>query len=584
MFEELRIRGLGVIEDAELPLACGLTVLTGETGAGKTMVVTALGLLLGGRPDPALVRSGAQRAVVEGRVRVDPHGDLARRSAEAGAEVDDDVLILGRTVGAEGRSRAWLGGRAVPAGLLGELGEELVVVHGQADQLRLLRPARQRAAVDAAAGALVAAPLGSYRIAYARLREVEASLLDLTGRARERAREADLSRFGLGEIEALDPQPGEDATLRAEAERRGHAEELRAAAAGARTALAGDEDAPIGLTDALGLVAAARRALEIAQDHDPELGPLAGRLGEAAYLLSDVAADLSSYMAGFADADPGRLAAVQERRAALAGLTRKYGATMEEVLAWGQEAASRLRELDGGDARIATLTAERAALRGRMGELAAQLGAARRSAGERLAEAVTVELAQLAMPHGRVELAVRRTPDPDGLLVDGEPVAFGPEGVEEVELLLSPHAGADPRPLGRGVSGGELSRVMLAVEVVLAGGGSWPTLVFDEVDAGVGGRAAVEVGRRLARLARDAQVLVVTHLPQVAAFADRHVRVAKDEDGSVTRSGVVVLDDTGRVRELSRMLAGLEGSQSALSHAEELLAAASRAKARRSRS
>ncbi|NSC20896.1 DNA repair protein RecN [Streptomyces albus subsp. chlorinus] len=575
VLEEMRIKALGVIDDAVVELSPGFTAVTGETGAGKTMVVTSLGLLLGGRADAALVRVGAKAAVVEGRIAVAPDAPAARRAEEAGAELDEGALLVSRTISAEGRSRAHVGGRAVPVGLLAELSDDLVAVHGQTDQQGLLRAARQREALDRYAGDAVSVPLAAYRKAYRRLRTVAAELTELTTRARERAQEADLLRFGIQEIEAAEPQPGEDVELAAEAERLGHAEALASAATAAHGALAGDPADPEGV-DAATLVAGAHRALEAVRAHDPALAALADRLGEVHILLSDIAGELAGY-ADDLDADPLRLAAVEERRAALGQLTRKYGEDgegMAAVLAWAERSADRLTELEGDDDRIGELTAERDALRVELADLARTLTEARADAAKRFADAVTEELAELAMPHARVSFELKHSEDPEGLDIDGRTLAFGPHGTDEVELLLAPHPGAPPRPIAKGASGGELSRVMLAVEVVFADSDPVPTYLFDEVDAGVGGKAAVEVGRRLARLARSAQVVVVTHLPQVAAFADRHLVVHKTDDGTVTRSGVKAMEGEDRVRELSRMLAGQEDSELARAHAEELLEAA----------
>jgi DNA repair protein RecN (Recombination protein N) len=561
VLEEVRIRSLGVIADAALELGPGLTVVTGETGAGKTMVVTALGLLMGERADAGAVRSGDRAAVVEGRFAVPADGRVAARAADAGAELDDGSLIVTRTVAAGGRSRAHLGGRSAPVGVLAEIADDLVAVHGQSEQVLLRSPARQREVVDAYAGADVAGPLAEYTSAWTRRQAVTAELDEITTRARERAQEADLLRLGLEEVAAVEPQPGEDAELLGQWQRLSHAEDLRTAAAAAHAALAGDPALGDPGPDATGLVDTARRALDAVRDHDPELASLADRVAEAGYLLADAATELSAY-AESVDADPARLAAVEERRAALTALTRKYAPDVDGVLTWAEQAAGRLAELEGDDERVDELRAELAGLQARLESLADRLHAARDAAGTRLADAVTVELTQLAMPHARLHVDVRRRDQ------------LGPHGADDVTLLLSPHAGAEPRPLGRGASGGELSRVMLALEVVLAGTDPVPTFVFDEVDSGVGGRAAVEIGRRLARLARTSQVLVVTHLPQVAAFADRHLVVAKSDDGQVTESGVAHLDDEDRVRELARMLAGQEESDSARAHAEELLAAA----------
>jgi len=578
MLEEVRITGLGVIDDAVLELSPGFNVVTGETGAGKTMVVSGLGLLFGGRADPARVRPGAERASVDGRLRVDPDGMVAKQVMEAGGDLDDEggALIISRSVSAEGRSRAYAGGRSVPVSLLTYLADDLVSVHGQADQQQLLRPARQRAALDLFAGPEHAAVLAAYQRAYQRLRDITEQLAELTSRARERAREAEDLRRGLDEIARAEPVAGEDIELLAEEERLSHADALQAAATTAHEVLQSDTTSgQFEAADAVTLLGGARQALEAVVSHDPALAALAGRLAEAAYLISDVAAELASY-AQAVDADPGRLAVVQERRAELARLVRAYGAEggsgpaggygsgggLAAVLGWAKQAAARLGELDGDDERISGLAEEETALAAAAGELAGQLTSGRQDAARRFAADVTAELSALAMPHASLTAAV--TPLAES----------GPQGADDVEIRLAAHPGAPALPLQKGASGGELSRVMLAIEVVFAGADPVPTFVFDEVDAGVGGKAAVEVGRRLARLARIAQVIVVTHLPQVAAFADTHLVVEKSDDGSVTSSGVIRLDDQGRVRELSRMLAGLEDSEFGRAHAEELLAAA----------
>jgi DNA repair protein RecN (Recombination protein N) len=576
MFEEIRIGSLGVIDSSTLELGPGLTVITGETGAGKTMVVTALGLLLGARADTGAVRSGARTARVEGIVATASLPDFADAVHEAGGEVEDQRVVLARSISAEGRSRAFVGGASVPVASLARVATPLVAVHGQSDQHRLLRPGAQREALDRFAGSTVAEPLQSFARLHQRLAEAERELNEVLDTARDRAREADLLRFGLGEIEAVSPEPGEDAALAADEARLGFADTLRTAAEQARESLSSDQDAP----DALTSVATARSLLEAVRDHDAEAAGLADRLGELTYLLSDLAADVASYAAGL-ETDPARLAAVSERRAALTALTRKYGQSVDEVLAWAEQSALRLLDLDGTDDRITELREECTDLRARLAAAAAAVSTARQEAAGRLAAEVTDELGLLAMPHARLDVAVsqQEAPKPDAefggpLRVGDRWLRFSATGVDEVELLLTANTGSEPRPLAKGASGGELSRVMLAVEVSLAGTSPVPTFVFDEVDAGVGGRAAIEVGRRLAQLAESAQVLVVTHLPQVAAYADRHVVVEKASDGSVTTSGLTVLDDEARVRELSRMLAGVEESDSGLAHARELLEAA----------
>jgi DNA repair protein RecN (Recombination protein N) len=578
VLEELRLQGLGVIDDAVVELGPGFVAITGETGAGKTMVLTGLGLLLGARADAGLVRTGHDRAEVEGRLRIDPTGDVAGRAVDAGAALDDDVLIVGRTVSTEGRSRAYLGGRSTPVSVLGELADEMVTVHGQADQRGLLRPAMQRQVLDRFAGAPADAALNAYRELFSRLSVVQGRLLEITTRQRERAQEADLLRFGLDEIEAVTPVAGEDIALQTEIARLADVDALRLATETAQTALT----APDGETgDALSMLANARTALDGVRNRDPALDALAARLAEVSYLLSDVAADLGGYRSSL-EADPHRLEAAQTRLAQLTTLTRKYAPDVAGVLAWAESARERLDGLDGDDQRLADLEQEHAELLNGLAEAAARLSGVRREAAERLGAAATQELAALAMPHATLTVAVRQREDASGLpvVIDGQPrrLAFGAAGVDDVELLLAAHPGAPARPLHRGASGGELSRVVLAIEVVLAGSDPTPTFVFDEVDAGVGGRAAVELGRRLAQLARTAQVIVVTHLPQVAAFADRHLVVRKTEDGRVTTTGVRAVAGAERLEELSRMLSGLPDSELGRGHAEELLDVAAAAK------
>ncbi|MGW1062617.1 DNA repair protein RecN [Micromonospora rubida] len=581
MLEELRITGLGVIEDTTLPLTAGMNVITGETGAGKTMVVTGLGLLFGGRADAGRVRAQPGRAVVEGRLRLGGRVAAAvhARVTDAGGEPDDDgTLLLSRTVTVEGRSRAHLGGRSMPVAMLGEVGEQVVAVHGQSDQLRLLRPAEQRASLDRFAGPEHEKLIDALRETYTRWRTVVEDLADRRRNARARSQEADLLRLGLDEISRVDPQPGEDNELKAETRRLEHAEGLRTAAQTAYQCVAGGAEATDETPDATALLGLARRTLEAQAGTDASLGDLAARLEEAATLVADVSAELSAYLASL-DADPARLQTIYERRAALRGLTRKYADDVDGVVAWAERARARLSDLGTSDELLDELDREASRLAGEVAELAGRVSTSRQEAAIRFAEQVTVELAGLAMPHARIEVAVLPRPvgkSEPSLPVNGVEVSVGPDGGDEVELRLLAHPGAPSLPLQRGASGGELSRVMLAIEVVFAGSGGPPTLVFDEVDAGVGGQAAVEIGRRLARLARSHQVLVVTHLPQVAAFADRHLVVAKDTRGAVTTSGVRVVEDTERARELARMLAGLPDSDLGIAHAEELLAVAAR--------
>ncbi|WP_447008529.1 DNA repair protein RecN [Saccharothrix isguenensis] len=576
MLAEMRIQGLGVIDEATLELDAGFTVVTGETGAGKTMVVTGLHLLGGGRAEASRVRNGADKAVVEGRFHAPAGSPAAKVAEEVGGEPDDDGSVIAiRTVGADGRSRAHLGGRSVPVGVLAELTEQLLAVHGQNDQLRLLRPTEQRAVLDRFAGDEVAEPLRAYRKVRDEWLRVATELTERTARSHELAREAEMLRHGLAEITSVDPKPGEDEELVAEARRLADADQLRESASGAQYAVAGSPDGDPDVPGALGLIGEARRRL-VASD-DPQLRGMESRLVEAETLLADVGAEIASYLEHL-DADPARLEQVLARQAELKSLTRKYAADVDGVIAWAQDASSRLAGLDTSDEALAALAARRDELAVELAGYARQVTAARVAAAEELGLAVSEELTGLAMPHATVEVAVRprvaEQGDPQAVDVDGQRLHAGTGGVDDVELRLIAHPGAPALPVHKGASGGELSRVMLALEVVLSHSDPVPTLVFDEVDAGVGGRAAVEVGRRLARLARSHQVIVVTHLPQVAAFADRHLVVDKTADGVLTRSGVRRLDESQRVVELARMLAGMDSTDTGRAHAEELLAAA----------
>ena len=587
MLEEIRISGLGVISEAVLEFDPGLTVVTGETGAGKTMLVAGLGLLFGGRADSSRLRPGVDAASVEGRLLVKPGSEPAVLVAEAGGDVDDDgSLVLRRVVTAAGRSRAAAGGAAVPASTLARLAGGLVVIHGQSDQQRLTQPAEQRQTLDRYAGL----DLTECRQAFADWRAAVAELDRRTRDARELAREAELLRHGIAEIEAVAPQPGEDLELATLAERLEHADALRVAARLAHNALLGDPDDPVGdANDVQTLLGLARRALGGVSGTDPALDALDSRLTELVAAAADVGAELADYESQL-EADPARLGAVHERRAALAGLTRKYGADLAAVLEWAAEAAQRLEAADTSEEVLQRLAADRDRAAARYGEIAASISAQRQRAADKLSGLVTAELAALAMPAARVRIRVRHRPATDPnvqMLLGGRPVGAGPDGVDEVELTLQPHPDAPELPVQRGASGGELSRVMLAIEVGLAGTDPVPTMVFDEVDAGVGGRAAVEIGRRLARLARNHQVIVVTHLAQVASFADRHLVVDKlvvdklvtDEqatDGGsagVTRSDIRQVQGKDRLAELARMLAG-DDTAVAREHAAELLEAA----------
>jgi DNA repair protein RecN (Recombination protein N) len=557
VIEEISIRNLGVIGEARLPLGPGFTALTGETGAGKTMVVTALGLLLGQRADSAAIRSGSPQAVVEGRWLIDAGGAVADRVRDAGGDLDGGELILGRSVSPEGRSRAVVGGRSAPVGVLNEIGQQLVVVHGQSDQVRLRSATAQREALDRFAGAPLAAVIDEYQSVYRRWQANQGELDVLVAERDRRSREAEDLRIAMTEIEAAAPRRGEDQELAERADRLTNLEDLRLAAAQAHDILSSESSDEA--RDVVGLLTTARRQLERVADHDAALGPIAEAIAAASFSVGEISVELAGYLSGL-DADGGReLESVQERRAELNALVRKFGPTLDDAIDYLDTGSGRLLELDNDSTRIESLRVEVEADRARVVELASRLSEVRRENAIRLSERVTAELAALAMADAVVTVTVEDRQD------------YSLTGKDQVSILLQPHTGAEPRPLGRGASGGELSRVMLAIEVVIAGSDPVPTFIFDEVDAGVGGASAIEIGRRLARLSRTAQVIVVTHLAQVAAFATNHLRVLKDSDGAVTASSVEKLEGEQRTAEMARMLSGLPDSESGLAHARELI-------------
>ena len=541
MLVELRARELGVIADLTLVLGPGMTAITGETGAGKTLVVEAIDLLVGGRADPRAVRAGAAEAVVEGRFA--PGGPAAQAGEDGGERV------LRRVVPAQGRSRAHVDGTMATAAELAELGRKLVDLHGQHAHQSLLHPATQRAALDAF-GRVDLSPLVAARHRQA---ELDAVLAELGGDARARAREVDLLRHQVAELAAAAiAGPDEDAALADEEDRLGGAEAHREAAATAHALLAADS----GAADTLGLAVAAVHGRGPLAAIEQRLRGLSAELADVAGELRDAAESLES--------DPARLDAVRERRQLLRDLRRKYGDTLAEVLEFAVEARDRLAHLEQLEGRAASLEAERAEAAAAVAAAAAQVLRQRRAAAPRLAAAVRARLAELAM--ARVEVAVE----------------VGGNDGSDVSFLLAANPGEPAAPLTKVASGGELARTMLALRLALTGagrgdaGGAVPTLVFDEVDAGIGGEAALAVGRSLAALSRDHQVLVVTHLAQVAAFADSQVVVEKEESGGRTISTASVAEGDGRIRELARMLSGQPDAGPARAHAEELLRAAAR--------
>lgn len=555
MINEIYIRDLGVIREARLPFKAGLNVLTGETGAGKTMVLTALGLLLGERSDAAAVRFGCNQALVEGRWSDLPEG-VETRVQDAGAVLDDGELLANRTVSSEGKSRASLGGVSVPVGLLGEIGNQLVVVHGQSDQIRLKSAAAQREALDSFAQ--LSRLLGEYREHYNAWKKAEQSLnLVLSNKAANAAELANLIA-DLEEIEKVAPKPGEDVELADLANRLSNVEALRAAAATAHESLSSELDQP----DVNVLLSAARRSLEQQASSDSILNEIAQKLQELGYQAADIAGQLASYISSLDGDSELSLDEIQTRRAQINVLLRKHGPSLEDVFEFSEQAGKRVLELDDSDERVEQLRAEIASSLKLANQQAEEISKRRAAAALVLAGEVNQELAGLAM--AGAELVVEVAPLEE----------IGPQGRDQVSLLLRSYAGSEPRPISKGASGGELSRIMLALEVVLAKGLTTPTFIFDEVDAGVGGAAAIEVGKRLARLSKDAQVIVVTHLAQVAAFADNHLRVQKSNAGDVTESDVETLAGEAREAELARMLSGLSGSATAREHAIELMSLA----------
>jgi DNA repair protein RecN (Recombination protein N) len=546
VLRQLHITGLGVIDELDIEPAPGLTVLTGETGAGKTMIATGISLAIGARGGAHLVRTGSAAAKVQ-----------ARFDAPSGADewAEDGEVILARSIAADGRGSSRIGGQLTTAAALGEMGATLVEIHGQHGSLRLLDGATQTTFLDRAAGPEQIARAATYREAYERLLERRRALATLTEAARDRERQIDLLAYQVREIESVGPAAGETLALEAEEARLGHAERLRDLAEAAGAAL-GDDGGAADL-----IASAARDVGAIAA-----LDPSAAELGERAAALAAEGADVASELRAYRERvglDPERLSEVRDRTAALKGLHRKYGATDNDVLIFLDEARAELASLQTADERLTTIAAEVDEAAELVEGLAGALHHARVETAPSVAAELTQHLADLGMPGASVEIGVQRIDQP------------GPAGIDRVEMRFRGGPAQPFAPLAKVASGGELSRVMLACRSVLAALDDVPTLVFDEIDAGIGGEAGLAVGRRLARLATTHQVLVVTHLPQIACFADLHVGVRK-RDGA---AGARVLDGAARVAELSRMLAGMEASEHALSHAEELLDEADRVRA-----
>lgn len=547
MLEQLRIKNLGVIQDAVLDFSTGFTVLTGETGAGKTMVFRSLALLFGAKSDGSLISTGAEQASVE--VDVVVNNAITNRLSEIGAELDGQMVILARQVNAGGRSRAFAGGVSVPAGVISELGEELIAVHGQSDQIRLTKGDQQRLLLDRFAGEPVAKLLGDYRELWERRKNLKSRIEVLSGDSTTRAAELDRINRILDQVAKVKPNPQEDVELAEEANRLANSESLFTAAQGAI-----DESSKV--SDDL---ARARKLLEHESSRDPILASYANRLKEIEVLVADLAADLGAYTTSI-DASPERLAYVEERRAVLKSISREFG-QVDDLLKWVTENERRLEQLAGGDEDFAKLNQELTELNTQIKTTATKLTKARVKAAADFAKAVSSELEGLAMGGAKVEFTITEA-------------KLGPYGADDIALGLSSRPGAPFIAVSKGASGGELSRIMLAVEVVLAKADPIETFVFDEVDAGVGGAAAVEVGKRLATLAKTSQVIVVTHLPQVAAFADKHLVISRQDGDVFQQSAVMQVTGAQRTTELARMLAGLSESEAGTKLAEELLALA----------
>lgn len=562
MIEEINISNLGVIAETSVALGPGFSVITGETGAGKTMVVTALGLLLGDRADAAIVRTGAGSSNVNGRILLSSVSEIARELEDAGVDLENHVtdqgqtseLILGRSVSAEGRSKASVSGRAVPSGMLSEIAEKLVVIHGQADQQRLRSVTAQRDTVDRFGGAALAEAKKSYQSVFKELREASAKLEEIESNAESRRREAELLREDIAELQQIDPKPGEYESLQADAARLAGSEELRIAAVSAQQALAGFEEE----SGARASLHAAASELARVANIDNTLGTIGEEIHSITFQVDEIISKVHSYLAEIEAGGVLDMESIQGRIALLRPLLRRFG-TLEEAIEVKENGANRLAELEADDESIQSLRGLVASLETEANQSAARVTELRKAAGASLAAQVTEELHALAMPEATLIVSIEALP------------SLTLEGADEVTINLIPHAGAPARPITKSASGGELSRIMLAIEVVLASTSDVPTFVFDEVDAGVGGATAIEIGRRLAKLAQTAQVIVVTHLAQVAAFANNHLTVEKASDGSITASSVTQLDGEARLREIARLLSGLSDSATGIEHARELL-------------
>ncbi len=562
--EELSIKGLGVIDNATVEFSPGLNVLTGETGAGKTMVLTALSLVLGGKSDSDLVRAGCERLQVTGRFLLpdSPSAELKKIVEEFDPEIEENSILLGRTVSKDGKSRALLSGAPTTASALANFGNELIEIHGQHGAISLLKEVRQRELLDQFIGTPIIELLEDYRKSLSEYKSLQAKLKDLQKSKDDRESEISELESLTTDAKKLSPKPGELAEIDQEIELLSRVEQIRIALNEALTALADEES---GVSNGLNL---ARRSLNLIADIDQKLGKISEVVEGAYFQVSDAASEITSFLDSLT-ADPERLEAMQLRKSALRAFAKRFGEgtnideQFETAIARAKGAHERLRDISGGAERITELENEIKEKREQTLDLALRISQLRSKEAKRLSKEVTEEIHQLAMPSAQFKVEVIKD--------DNENISFTDWGIDRVEMLFSSHNGGAFLPISKSASGGELSRVMLALEVVVASKFPLGTYLFDEVDAGIGGKAALEVGKRLKKLAENAQVIVVTHLPQVAIWADRHLLVVKDSNGAITQSSISVLTDTDLESEIARMLSGLEDSEHAQEHSRELL-------------
>lgn len=563
--EEISIRNLGIIDSSSLELSKGLNVLTGETGAGKTMILTALSLLLGSKSDSALVRHGSERLVASATFSIPK--SLRAMIEDRGGFIEDGSLILSRTVNSDGKSKATASGTTVTASVLSEITEPLIAIHGQSANMHIVKSTRQRELLDLFAGVPLHQKMTTYSEIFHQYNELKAKLRSLLSHASERDSEIASLEALTQQWSSLKPVRDEYAAIEDEIRKLASVEDLRVAAAGALQAL-GDED-----SGALTVLGTVRKFLENAKGKDPALDEISSSIAESFFIVDDAHGSLASYLASL-EADPKRLDFLNERKATIASFVKKWGGagSVDEEMALiairVKNAKETIADLSGGQERISAIEKELSEIKAKLLVAAQAVSSERVKAAKNLSTLVTKEISVLSMPHTIFHADVL-TVDFSGPLKESN---FTTTGCDEVSMSIQGHRDAPKVGLGKGASGGEMSRIMLALEVVIAASAPVGTYIFDEVDAGVGGKAAIEVGRRLHALSQHAQVIVVTHLPQVAAWADRHFVVAKDSDGQIVASGVTELTDQGRVGEIARMLAGLDESLSAQEHASELLA------------